>query len=290
MDIVLGSLSNKDEVIVTEAIVVPLEAESSVLPVLTMPIPCLKKKPVEDTAPTTCPSVAGETEMVSTVIGIVSSETAESTIAQEGSTLGIAPVAKEGTDDVNTQVGNGVTDTSASLKAVVVAREPDKTDDSGDSTSASPSAAKGGNAGDKASSNKEKTRDDLITFVKFVYGCSLSSKDKVIKELRTAHKTITSSNAEAMRTLDSIAEKKRKANGGVFWEIRKHVLEELGLDELLVRNESVLYFIFVTVESDAITHRMFMYPFVETTSRGADQSFQQNQIFESTEYHEECHS
>ena len=104
--------------------------------------------PAGSKAQSTCPGV--ETETVSTVIGIVASETTESAHAQEGSTLGNASATKECTDDVNTQVGNGVTETFASPKAVAVACEPNKTDDSGESISAAPSAAKGGNAGDKA--------------------------------------------------------------------------------------------------------------------------------------------
>ena len=243
MDIVLGSASKRDEVIVvaTEPIVLPPKAESSVLPVLTMPIPCLKKKPVKDTAPTTCPAVACETEAVSTAIAIVASETAESANAQEDSTPVNAPAAKEDTVDANIQGRNGDTEIFASPKAAAAAPEPDETADSGDSTKAAPSAAKEGSAGGKASSSNEMSRDDLITFVRFVHDCTLPSKEKAIKELRTVHKTITSSYAQAMRTLDSIAEKKRKANGGVFWEIRKDVLEELGLDELLVSNEFVLH-------------------------------------------------
>jgi hypothetical protein len=96
----------------------------------------------------------------------------------------------------------------------------------------------------------EMSRDDLIIFVEFVHHCSLPSKDRVIEELRTVHKAITSSRAQAARKLDAIAEKKRKPNGGVYWEVRRDVLEELGLDELLVSNKSLLSF-----TSNAITHR-----------------------------------
>lgn len=80
------------------------------------------------------------------------------------------------------------------------------------------------------------SRDDLIAFVEFVHHCTLPSKDKLIEELRTVHKTVTSSRAQATRKLDSIAEKKRNPNGGVYWEVRRDILEELGLKELLVSN------------------------------------------------------
>jgi hypothetical protein len=86
------------------------------------------------------------------------------------------------------------------------------------------------------SSEDEMSRDDLITFVEFVHHCTLPSKDKLIEELRTVHKTVTSSRAQATRKLDSIAEKKRNPNGGVYWEVRRDILEELGLKELLVSN------------------------------------------------------
>jgi hypothetical protein len=76
------------------------------------------------------------------------------------------------------------------------------------------------------------SKDDLITFVEFVHHCTLPSKDKLIEELRTVHKTVTSSRAQATRKLDSIAEKKRNPNGGVYWEVRRDILEELGLKKL----------------------------------------------------------
>jgi hypothetical protein len=175
------------------------------------------------------------------------SATAESANAQEEPAPVDAPAAKEDTDDVNIQVGNDDVETFAAPKAAAAVREPDTTTDSGISTGAAPRAAKRGSAGGKASSSNEMARDELITFVGFVHHCSLPSKEKLIKELRTVHKTFTTSNAQAMRTLDSITEKKRNPNGGVFWEIRKDVLEELGLDELLVSNEFVLHLLMMNL-------------------------------------------
>lgn len=80
----------------------------------------------------------------------------------------------------------------------------------------------------------ELPREDFITFVKFVHHCTFPSKDKVVEELRTTHTTVTSSRAQAARKLDAIAEKKRNPNGGVYWEVHRQVLEELGLHELMV--------------------------------------------------------
>ena len=83
-------------------------------------------------------------------------------------------------------------------------------------------------------------RSNLITFVELVHHCLLPAKDKLIKELRTVQKNVTSSRAQVTRKLDSIAEKKRNPNGGVYWEVRQEVLEELGLNKLLVSSASVL--------------------------------------------------
>lgn len=81
---------------------------------------------------------------------------------------------------------------------------------------------------------KEMSPDDLKTFAVFVHGCQLASKDKVVEELRMAHKNVTSSRAQAVRKLNSIAVKKRLPNkGGVVWEVKKDVLESVGLKGLL---------------------------------------------------------
>ena len=94
-------------------------------------------------------------------------------------------------------------------------------------------SAQNGGSGD------EMSRADLTTFVKFVHHCKLPSKDKLVEELRTAHKTITSSRAQATRKLDSMADKKKHPSGGVYWEVKREILKELGLDKLLVRYYSV---------------------------------------------------
>jgi len=78
------------------------------------------------------------------------------------------------------------------------------------------------------------SREDLITFAKFVHNATLKSKEIVVEELRNTHKDITSSRAQATRKLDSIATKRRLKNGGgVIWEVKNEILESLGLHELV---------------------------------------------------------
>eukprot|EP00557_Chaetoceros_sp_GSL56_P007795 CAMPEP_0176504764 /NCGR_PEP_ID=MMETSP0200_2-20121128/16119_1 /TAXON_ID=947934 /ORGANISM="Chaetoceros sp., Strain GSL56" /LENGTH=980 /DNA_ID=CAMNT_0017904241 /DNA_START=96 /DNA_END=3038 /DNA_ORIENTATION=+ len=85
---------------------------------------------------------------------------------------------------------------------------------------------------------QEMSRDDLITFAKFVHNSKLKSKDLVVEQLRNTHKHITSSRAQATRKLDSIAEKRRLKNGaGVIWEVKNEVLESLGLHDLMTTEE-----------------------------------------------------
>ena len=55
------------------------------------------------------------------------------------------------------------------------------------------------------------------------------------EELRNARPSVFFSRAKATRKLHSIAVKKRCTNAtGVYWEVKKEVLEELGLQDLLV--------------------------------------------------------
>ncbi len=89
-------------------------------------------------------------------------------------------------------------------------------------------------AGNSKSSSQEMSREDLITFAKFVHNSTIKSKDMVVEELRNTHKDITSSRAQAMRKLDSIAKKRRiKNGGGVIWEVKNEILEALHLHALV---------------------------------------------------------
>jgi hypothetical protein len=123
-------------------------------------------------------------------------------------------------------------------------------------------------------------RDDLITFVEFVHQCSLPSKDKLVEELRKVHKTVTSSRAQATRKLDSIAEKKRNPNGGVYWEVRRDILEELGLKNILVSNAS-LFRLFMIIECDHPPSSSPRRYSPAKANRGAEQSAERDESFPS---------
>lgn len=77
------------------------------------------------------------------------------------------------------------------------------------------------------------TDENMKCFARFVHNCTLGSKDKVVDELLQAHKSVTSSRAQALRLLDSIAEKKKHPCNGTLWEVKKDILANLGLDDLV---------------------------------------------------------
>ena len=64
-------------------------------------------------------------------------------------------------------------------------------------------ATKKSDSGTSKSSSQDMSREDLITFAKFVHGSTLKSKDMIVEELRNTHKAITSSRAQAMRKLET---------------------------------------------------------------------------------------
>lgn len=86
-------------------------------------------------------------------------------------------------------------------------------------------------------SNQDLTDEDLKIFAKFVHGCTLKSKDIVVESLRSTHKNLTSSRAQATRKLDLIATKRRPKKGGVMWEVKDDVLTSLGLQDLIIPKE-----------------------------------------------------
>jgi len=86
--------------------------------------------------------------------------------------------------------------------------------------------------------SQELTDEELKIFVKFVHKCTLKSKDIVVESLRSTHKNLTSSRAQATRKLDLIATKRRLKNGGgVVWEVKNDVLISLGLQDLVITKE-----------------------------------------------------
>jgi chromatin assembly factor 1 subunit A len=84
------------------------------------------------------------------------------------------------------------------------------------------------------SSNQEMSTEDLKLFAIFVHHSTFPSKDRLVEELRQAHPKVTSSRAQATRKLDVIATKvKNPVGSGVIWEIKREVLQELGLKKQL---------------------------------------------------------
>lgn len=91
--------------------------------------------------------------------------------------------------------------------------------------------------GGATSSKDEYTAEEMATFARFTHHNTLSSKEKLVEELRTSHPTIFSNRSKATRKLDAIAEKKKHsyATGVHYWEVKSEILEELGLSDVLQR-------------------------------------------------------
>ena len=114
----------------------------------------------------------------------------------------------------------------------------DEADTAGDSTPPAPNSK---------IANEEYTREEMQTLARFIHHNSLNSKDKLIEELRMAHPSSFISRAKALRKLDSIAIKKRLPNaGGVYWEVKKEILQDLQLEDLLVSFQQQPFCIFST--------------------------------------------
>ena len=89
--------------------------------------------------------------------------------------------------------------------------------------------------GNKNSLGKDEySPEDMKILARFAHHCTLNSKDKVISDLKEANPDRFQSRAKVTRKLDSIAVKqKRRSSTGYFWEVKKEVLEELGLTDLI---------------------------------------------------------
>jgi hypothetical protein len=86
------------------------------------------------------------------------------------------------------------------------------------------------------SENKEMSVPDMQAFLRFIHNNSCASKDKLIEDLRTALPDVTSSRALAMRTLELVAEKQKHPIKGFIWEVKREVLEEHELSDLLTNS------------------------------------------------------
>lgn len=86
---------------------------------------------------------------------------------------------------------------------------------------------------EETSSNKkseEESIEDLKVIARFVHGSDVNSKDKLVDELRKAHKEVTRSRAHAARVIEGMADKKRHPVKGTYWQVKAEVLESLSLE------------------------------------------------------------
>ena len=91
------------------------------------------------------------------------------------------------------------------------------------------------NASGNANKNEFST-EAMIALAQFSHHSTLNSKEKLIEELRTLHPTLFTVRAKATRKLDAISIKKKHPKyAGVYWEVKKEVLAELGLTDIMVR-------------------------------------------------------
>ena len=75
-------------------------------------------------------------------------------------------------------------------------------------------------------------KEALKTAAMFVHHNLVNSKEKLVDELRMKHDSVSASRAEGIRLVDAIAEKKKHPQGGVYWEVKEEVLENIGLQDL----------------------------------------------------------
>ena len=85
--------------------------------------------------------------------------------------------------------------------------------------------------------NQESLVANMQTFLRFVHHNSTGSKEKLIEDLRTQHPDAMSSRAQAMRTLEQVAEKQKHPIKGFIWEVKKEILEQHDLEELMEENK-----------------------------------------------------
>ena len=87
--------------------------------------------------------------------------------------------------------------------------------------------------------DKEAALAKTQTFLRFVHHNSIGSKEKLVDELRTKHPEAVESRAEGLRCLESYAEKQKHPIKGFIWEVKKEVLEQYELHDLLEEKNQV---------------------------------------------------
>jgi hypothetical protein len=103
--------------------------------------------------------------------------------------------------------------------------------DEGDAAGEAPPPAPNGNS----AKQEDYSDKEVKLLARFAHHCTLDSKAKLIEELKVLHPTVFTTRAKATRKLDSIATKKRRKTTGVYWEVKKEVLVELGLHDVLAK-------------------------------------------------------
>jgi len=99
------------------------------------------------------------------------------------------------------------------------------------------------NANGDTSNKDDYSTDAMVELARFVHHSTLTSKDKMIEELRASSPTLFSNRAKATRKLDAIAVKKKHPKySGVYWEVKTEILKELGLTDLVDKKvEDIVY-------------------------------------------------
>lgn len=94
-------------------------------------------------------------------------------------------------------------------------------------------------SGESNTQKDEYTDDEIRLMASYIHHCELNSKEKIIEDMRTKHPSVFTNRAKAMRKLDSISVKQRfNHSTGVYWEVKRSVLEQLDMKEVLVRSLS----------------------------------------------------
>ena len=79
---------------------------------------------------------------------------------------------------------------------------------------------------------------DMQTVCKFVQGCELNSKGKIVEEIHSKFPQMTLSKAGTMRAIESVANKRKSAKG-VTWNVKEDTLRELDLAHLIRVEEPI---------------------------------------------------
>lgn len=99
------------------------------------------------------------------------------------------------------------------------------------------------NTNGNANNKNDYSVEAIVALARFSHHSTYSSKDKLIEDLRTSHPILFSNRAKAIRKLDSISIKKKHPKfAGVFWEVKREILNELGLNDIMEKKvDDILY-------------------------------------------------